>query len=167
MKTKIAFILLVLLTLAFMPWHGSFYAGHGILFCNSASNCRHEIGHMMDDDLGDISKTPEFGTAIATYLYAQSKYFELDQVTDVIQGTGGIFFYNPEYQLFGKRFGHYPQQELYANIYAAMQGDYATIPESLQPLYSQDAKYTDLYDCLMNAKVKLCGWALHIERGER
>jgi hypothetical protein len=141
---------------------GSIYA-YGFIYCNSENDCRHEIGHRMDHELGQVSKSDNFGLAIATHLYMQSKYFELDTITDVIYGTGGIFFYSDEYQPFGKRYGSYPQQELYANIYAKVNGDISKLPVILQPFYSTDKFYINLYNCLMENEIKYCNKSLYIE----
>lgn len=114
--------------------------------CNERWECRHEVGHVMDRELGYPSKSDEFANAIRTYLYVRAKYAELDNITDVIYGTSGIFNYDERYTNPFYAYLHaLPQQELYANIYNEVDGDISKLDPLLRAFYSDDPRYQRLY----------------------
>lgn len=130
------------------------------LLCVGAYECRHEIGHRMDAENGHPSRTYEFGHAIELYLYVELHH---DQPSKL---SLSILTYPP---LMVHRAPRFPitssgQEELYADMYAWVDGETDKLPEIFREFYSQDAKYQKLYDCLMSKPVKLCGPALHVEK---
>ena len=130
--------------------HSSFYLSDlNFIHCKDNVACRHEVGHLMDDDLGDPSTTEKFGAAVSLYLYYQVKYDETDAITDAIFGTGGIFYYSKEYKPFNSEAGSSPQQELYANIYLAVNGDVSKLPPVFREFYSDSDQYNKIYKDLI------------------
>ena len=115
--------------------------------CDKQWECRHEIGHVLDREMGYPSKSDAWATAIRTYLYVRAKYASLDQITDVIYGTSGIFNYDVRYTnpLYAATHS-LPQQELYANIYTAVDGDISKLDPMLRVFYSDDPRYQRLYE---------------------
>ncbi|RPJ29154.1 MAG: hypothetical protein EHM33_01930 [Chloroflexi bacterium] len=161
-------ILVLLLAVPVSMGGDSFYAkGSGVLYCESDTLCLHEIGHMMDDDLGYPSRSDEFSTAVLLYMYNSIKYSpELlpEPFTSAILAQPGMIAYSKDYTLLGVERFSSPQEELYANLYLLADGNIDIMPEIFRSFYSREAKYTELYDCLTSAPVKLCGAALHIEK---
>jgi hypothetical protein len=160
------FILLVLALLLPISTSGrSFYNGiSGAMFCDSAEGCRHEIGHRMDDDQRYPSRSKEFGTAVLLYAYANIKYTDaLEPFSAAILAQDGMLRYSDDFTLIGVERFSSPQEELYANIYQLAGGNIDRLPEIFRPFFSRDAKYIELYDCLMASELKLCGISLHLE----
>jgi hypothetical protein len=146
-RTLIALMLVVMLinafTAEFMPGRSSYSFRTDILDCDNLEplkGCRHEIGHKMDGDLGMQSLTPEF--AIATQAIVQ---------------TMMITAQPSEFGLFISVYPDPDPRELYAGLYARVNGDITKLPESLQPFFSTDKSYLELYDCLAQDGINLCG----------
>jgi len=116
--------------------------GVGVLDCNYFYGCRHEIGHKMDQDLGFPSESPEFGHALQMYMLVELKREAPSDLSVFLIMYPGVFAAYP-----GQGGGSL-QNELYATVYTEANGDISLIPESLQPFYSKDQKYLDLYSCL-------------------
>lgn len=155
--------LLLAVLLPVPPRDGSIYNGiSGAMFCNSAGACLHEIAHMIDDEAGYPSRSPEFGGALMVHL-AFAFGYQMDDTAKLILAQDGVLTYNADYSLGGVEMWSSPQAELYANIYEMHGGDVAKIPDALRPFYSDNEKYTDLYNCLMQADFRICGRAVHIE----
>lgn len=116
----------------------------GVLDCNNLDalkGCRHEIGHKMDDDLGHPSQSPEFMIAVKAYTIVELNSGQVPSDMAML-----IHFYPDQTPV-----------ELYAAIYARADGDIWLIPESLRMFYSNDPKYTQLYDCLSERdQVNVC-----------
>lgn len=125
----------------------------GITYCAVEEDCRHEVGHLMDHNLGDISKTKEFGMATLAYSMYQIKYIEyLDVFAIHILGNPGTFTYTDKYKPFQSQAGSSPQAELYAKLYAQVDGDISQLPEILRPFYTDNKKYDEVYDHLVKYK---------------
>jgi hypothetical protein len=135
---------------------GNFYNEPlGLIRCGDEFSCWHEVGHLVDDDMEWISKTPEFGKATLTYVVYKIKYEELDDISRSILATQGIFIYSSSYKAFGWEAGSSPQQEVYANIYANVKGDISKLPEILRPFYDTGKNYKKLFNHLMENKSKI------------
>jgi len=129
---------------------GSFYNETlSIVRCKDEFWCWHEIGHLIDDEMGWISMSPDFGKATLTYAIYKIKYEELDDISRSILSTQGVFVYSSSYKAFGWESGSSPQQEVYANIYANVKGDINKIPEILRPFYDTGKDYDSLFSHLM------------------
>lgn len=134
------------------PQNSSYSFNLNILDCDNIEylrGCRHEIGHKMDDDLGRPSLTSEF--IIATQAYATA---QLDLL--VVPDDLAIFI------------RVYPDKnpiELYAGIYAYVEGDISKLPPPLQKFYSNDPVYLDLYDCLAQIGLNICGRSVSFLKG--
>lgn len=138
--------------IAVYPTANLLYTGHsfyqeevGFIYCSGKWECRHEVGHLMDHDMGDISKSKEFGMAVSMYLYYQFKYGERNNITDTIIGTTGMFAYSDRYRPFGEASASSPQQELYANLYANVDGDISKLSPILSGFYRNEDKYEEIY----------------------
>lgn len=155
-------VLLVVL-LPIPPKGGSVYNKmSGSLYCVSDGGCRHEIGHKMDDDLGQPSHLAEFGNAVMIHLLYAAK-FGADDAARLILTQPGMLAYSDTFTIWGARRFTSPQSELYANLYELSNGDVSVLPGVFQQFFSKDTEYTQLHDCLMSARVKVCGRALHVE----
>lgn len=163
MRKHYAIFLAVPFLLALLPRHSVYNAPTGVLYCNTAVGCRHEIGHKIDDDLGYPSKSAEFGNAVMVHL-AFALQYQMDAAAIKILTQDGMLTYSDKFSPLGMAWFSSPQEELYARIYETSGGDVAQIPPALRPFYSGDEKYIDLYDCLMSASFKICGRALHVEK---
>jgi hypothetical protein len=153
--------IVLLLVLALRPsFERGFYAG--VIVCRNAENCRHEIAHRMDADAGYPSRSAAFGDALRIH-FVGSLTYGMDEYAELIFKQGGVFQYDRNFSVFGMERFSSPQAELYADIYLTAGGDVTAIPPLLRPFYNTDESYTDLYNCLMSADVKLCGTALHME----
>lgn len=137
----------------FMPGRSSYSFNLGVLDCNNIephnnNGCRHEIGHKMDDDLGMPSLTPEF--AVATQATVQAMMISL-QPNDMA--------------IFISVYPDKDPRELYAGIYAYVEGDISRLPKDLRPFFSADESYLDLYDCLAQDGLNICGRSISILKG--
>jgi len=146
--------LMVLATPTINVWIHSrgFYQPHlNLVYCETeAWICRHEVGHILDHDMGQISKSPEFGGAISTYMYLEYKYGDMNSFTEEITR---VLYYSDVYHGFGQEMDSSPQQELYASLYADVKGDITKLPTILQPFYSNDPKYQSMYEYLLVNKI--------------
>jgi len=152
---KIVLLFLVissLITASFTPAVSSYSFWSNILDCNNVNymrGCRHEIGHKMDDDLGLISESSEFGTALTGYMLHELKTEKPSELSEVLIGYPGVFSH---YSGQGSA-----QQEIYAGIYSWANGDLSKIPQTLRPFFSSDQSYLDLYECLSREnRLNLC-----------
>ena len=137
-----------------------YYIG-SFIFCNSDVSCRHEIGHMMDYELGSTSKSLEFAEAIRLHLYVDIAFSNtMDDISVLIFNHGGIFRYDDDYDFLGVQMFSSPQQELYANMYTMVNGDVSKLDGSLLPYFSNDSKYIELYECLM--KKQICNGSIRL-----
>lgn len=158
----LAVILFIALALPISPYGNKGYYNFATnsLYCNSGTGCRHEIGHRMDVESNHPSRSTEFAHAVQLYLYVE---LHKEPVSDFAMA---VLTYPP---LMSHRTPRFPvsssgQEELYADMYRWVNGNIDSLPEIFRPFYSRDAKYTELYKCLMSAPVKICGTALHIEK---
>lgn len=157
-----AFIILAVFLLPVSPYgnKGYYNFATNTLYCNSARGCRHEIGHRMDAEAGHPGRSSEFSHSIQLYLYVE---LHKEPVSDFAMA---VLTFPP---MMSHRAPRFPisssgQEELYADMYAWVDGDIEEIPEIFRTFYSRDEKYKDTYNCLMQNRVSLCGAALHIEK---
>jgi hypothetical protein len=106
----------------------------------------------MDDDMNHISRSKEFGTALMLYVMYQIKYTELDKFGVIIFTYPGMLVYSDQYQPYKVEAGSSPQEELYARLYAEVDGDISKLPVLLQQFYKSDRKYDEAYASLINQK---------------
>lgn len=150
-----------LLVLAFFvvelnPGTSSYSFELNILDCDNIqymSGCRHEIGHKMDDDLGSPSLTSEFGNAVQLYIMVGLMHTPQDKLAVTLLTYPGVFQYDKTHPLM-------IQREVYAAIYAWVDGDVSKLPDSFKPFYSDDPSYLDLYDCLAKNGLNICGQSI-------
>jgi hypothetical protein len=131
----------------------SFYVPNLFIYCDSESHCRHEVAHLMDHDLGDGSKTQLFGATIGAYLNGQFKYGESNIITDTIMTEPGLLYYSDLYAPTGLEAWSSPQQELYSDLYARVNGDLTALPGTFVQFYSDDPKYERIYQYLLVHKI--------------
>lgn len=132
----------------------SYSYGLNVLDCNNLEylkGCRHEIGHKMDDDMGWPSLTDEFAIATQAHVIVQTRPLEVpDDVAFVIS-------------LYPDR----DPREIYAAIYASVDGHIERLPAALQPFYSTDQSYLTLYDCLSDHPgLNVCGLSFSYLRSQ-
>ncbi len=159
----IAAALLTLSVLPISPYgnKGFYNFASNTLYCNDTYSCRHEIGHRMDDDLGHPSRSGDFAHAIQLYLYVE---LHKEIVPDFAMG---ILVYPPMMSHWNKRFPVLTsgQEELYADMYAWVDGEIEELPEIFREFYSRDTAYSELYKCLTKpAKVNLCDRSVYISK---
>lgn len=136
----------------FMPGRSSYSFRLGVLDCNNLgelTGCRHEIGHKMDADLGMPSLTPEFAIATQTLVQTMMLTAQPDDMA--------IFI------------AVYPDKnpvELYAGIYSRVKGDVSKLPDILQPFFTDDPSYLNLYDCLARTGLNICGRSFSFLKGK-
>ncbi len=125
----------------------------GITYCAVEEDCRHEVGHLMDQDLGTVSESKEFGEATLGYVMYSIKYNDyLDPISVIILGNPGTFTYSKKYKPFQSQAGSSPQAELYAKLYAQVDGDISQLPEILRPFYTENKKYDLVHTHLVKYK---------------
>lgn len=133
------------LVLPIMPFRaGAYNPTTNLLFCTTRESCTHEIGHMMDTELGYISTSHDFSYAIKLYVASEMM-------------TG-----NPSKLAYHLHFSDEHIIERYANLYADVDGDISRLPQPLQQFYSDSKSYQDMLDCLMASSVAWCGRGLRI-----
>ena len=148
-------LLIIILSNAFVseivPRRSSYSFNLGLLDCNNVEplkGCRHELGHKMDGDLGMPSLSTDF--AVVTQATVQTMWITLEP-NDI-----AVFI------------AVYPDKdprELYAGIYSYVEGDISKLPESLQPFFSNDPSYLQLYDCLAQIGLNICGRSISFLKG--
>lgn len=150
-------LLVILLSNVFVseivPSRSSYSFNIGVLDCNNIEplkGCRHEIGHKMDGDLGMPSLSTEFAIAFQSYVLVETR---LGHMPSDLAMTMVLY---PERD----------SRELYATIYAKVEGDVSKLPESLRVFYSDDPSYLDLYDCLAQTGLNICGRSISYLKGE-
>ena len=159
-KATVAIILLSIFAVGFYPTANSIATSHGqyqpllgFTYCDPDPwICWHELGHLMDDKLGDPSKSYEFGIAMRAYLFVQIKYSNgADEYTNTILSMPGIIGYTDAFsQPFNFGSGSSPQQEAYASIFATAGGDISKMPAVFQPFYENNPeKYKAMHEYLM------------------
>lgn len=151
--------LLVVLQLV-LPYTSILFNGYsfhqstlGFTYCKQEKDCRHEVGHLMDTELGHISRTSVFGSALMIHLAFSFEYGQVDDYTRLILSKEGILSYSENYKPYHYGAGSSPQEELYADIYDLSGGDISKIPLTLRPLFSEDSRYETVYDELVENKV--------------
>lgn len=138
-------------------YHGAYQPSTNSLYCPSSALCLHEIAHMMDREMGYPSRTEDYAQALRFILYTE--------LYRHIEGTAGYILYAPGVISYSRSAtASSSQEELYAMYYSYHYGQLNTMHPLLRSFYSDDARYTDLYACLMSKRVSLCGNALHIEQ---
>lgn len=110
----------------------------------------------MDADLKHRSRSYEFSHAVQLYLYVELHH---ETVSDFAMA---VLTYPP---MMSHRVVRFPvsssgQEELYADMYAWVDGDIGRLPEIFREFYTNDASYRDLYQCLMANKVNICDGAV-------
>lgn len=162
-STAIKVFLLILVVGFVSPYLNSFGSenshtpGIDLIKCTYEWACRHEIGHLMDKDLGEPSKTPAFASATLMHLTLTIKYGDMDAVGAAILSTPGVIQYTEAYKPYHPSVGTSPQQEAYASIYASVEGDVDKLPPEFRDLYSDDLKYDEIYKQLMEKGYYLKG----------
>lgn len=125
-----------------------------LTYCAKAEDCRHEVGHQMDTDMGHISRTKEFGEAIMLFVIYQIKYEDkFSDISAMIFANPGMMIYSDSYQPYHIEAGSSPQEELYAKMYAKVDGDISKLPVIFQKFYKQDTRYDEIYNHLVDKKV--------------
>lgn len=149
----IVVLLLILLAIELIPQRSSYSYRLDVLDCNNLEplkGCRHEIGHKMDDDLGMPSMTSEFSVAILAHVLVETRPMEVpDDVAILVR-------------LYPDR----DPREIYAAIYASVDGRIERLPASLQPFYSTDPSYLTLYRCLAQTGFNFCGGSFSYLKGQ-
>jgi hypothetical protein len=124
-----------------------------VITCNhTPSSCWHEIGHVIDVRMNNVSKTPEFGAAVQLYLFYQIKYTDNTQAMEIVFNAPGIITYSEHFQPFHLEAFSSPQQELYADIFSVAGGDLNKIDPALRKFYLDGKDYQTLYERLMTEK---------------
>lgn len=127
-----------------IPQRSSYSYNWNVLDCNNLEplkGCRHEIGHKMDDDLGIPSQTTAFAVATKAHVLVETRPMEVPDDTAIL-----IILYPDS-----------DPREVYAALYASVDGDISRLPLSLQAFYSTDPAYLMLYNCLSKPGLNLCG----------
>jgi len=160
-RTKFNLITLILLVIFMLPVSpygnkGYYNFASNTLYCHNAYSCRHEIGHSMDAALDHPGRSYEFSHAIQLYLYVELHH---ETVSDFAMA---ILTYPP---MMSHRVVRFPvsssgQEELYADMYAWVDGDIDQLPEIFQEFYTNDASYRALYQCLMASELNICDRAV-------
>lgn len=157
--TRVALLIWVayqMLPIPSSPYNGAYQPLTNSLYCPSSALCYHEIAHMMDAEMGYPSRTETYAQTLRFILYSE--------LYGSITPTAGYILYAPGLISYSRSAtASSSQEELYAMYYSYHYGDTHTMHTLLQPYYSTDQRYTDLYDCLMRARISLCERALHIE----
>jgi hypothetical protein len=110
----------------------------------------------MDAALDHPSRSYEFSHAIQLYLYVELHH---EAVSDFAMA---ILTYPP---MMNHRVARFPvsssgQEELYADMYAWVDGDIDKLPEIFRDFYTNDASYRALYQCLVANKINICNRAV-------
>ena len=134
------------------------------LICDNYESCVHEVGHKMDDDLGRVSHSEEFGNALRVMLVYSAKTDDWNEYSKTLLTYGGILQYNPIYSIVGVERFSSPQEELYADLYRLSGGNIDNIPTQLQKFYSTDQKYKDLIQCLSVRSICGLAFRMHVNR---
>jgi hypothetical protein len=132
-----------------------YFAPMKLAYCVKPEDCRHEVGHLIDDDMGHISRSKEFGTALMLYVMYQIKYSELDRFGVIIFTNPGSLVYSNSYQPYNTEAGSSPQEELYAKLYAEVDGDISKLPPLLRKFYKTNPEYDKAYTSLITTKYYL------------
>ncbi len=132
-----------------------YFAPMKLAYCAKPDECRHEVGHLIDDDMGHISRSKEFGTALMLYVMYQIKYSELDRFGVIIFTNPGSLVYSNSYQPYNTEAGSSPQEELYAKLYAEVDGDISKLPPLLRKFYQTNPEYDKAYTSLITTKYYL------------
>lgn len=144
---------IVIFVAVFTPNQSSYSFLTGVLDCYNIQHmrgCRHEIAHKMDQEEGMISKTPEFGHSVQTYLLKELRKENPSELAQILITYPGVYIYEPT-QISS------PQVEVYAAIYAWAEGDLHRIPRGLRKYYSSSPFYLSLYSCLSNPQqINIC-----------
>lgn len=129
-----------------------------LTYCAKVEDCRHEIAHQMDTDMGHISQTKEFGEAIMLFVIYQIKYEDkFSDISAMIFANPGMMIYSDSYQPYHIEAGSSPQEELYAKMYAKVDGDTSKLPVIFQKFFKQDKRYDEIYNHLVEKKIYLKG----------
>ncbi len=101
----------------------------GLYWCSDTYSCNHERAHKMDAQLGWISHSKEWRTALGNYvleMYAQKTF---THITYLVLGKA-LAHENNFHQLITDE-----QAEIYADIFAISHASKAEMPDSLEPFY--------------------------------
>ena len=150
----VALLLGVIFVQTFTPATSSYLFWANVLDCNNTTylrGCRHEIGHKMDDNLNQPSQSYEFSVAVNSYLLKEYRYGHPSDLAIYIHDYPAIY---KEYYPTQKAM----RRELYAAIYAHVNGDISLIPRGIRRFYSKDPLYESLYSCLAQpGQFNICG----------
>jgi len=151
-KKILIFSLLIIATLIFALMilspskYGSYNLFTGHITCDNRDECLHEAAHKYDDEMGYISKTTEFKSAVNTYRAVLYLVPSEDYKTDLFDyyivffpGVGAPRL--PEKNITKNSFwqgGWGGYTELYASIVEYANGDINQIPESLRGFYDME-----------------------------
>lgn len=106
------------------PGVKGYYFGFGLIWCTDRTSCLHEVGHLLDDRAGWISKSKQYIGAVELYETVQALR---SPNPDMAWKTFTVFFYQnrpdgPDRSLL---------MELYATMFAAAGGK----PENMEPSF--------------------------------
>jgi hypothetical protein len=105
--------------------HGAFNTISGLVWCETRSDCVHEMGHALDQKAGWISGSPEFGRAVELYLVVELQKNEAAELP--------VLILNFTYR------GSDPQglmkQELYAYLFQRADGQPEGMPADFVRFY--------------------------------
>lgn len=130
------------LVLAVLLWgisvyqRSNFYVyGWGLIHCTDEYTCLHEAGHRLDDELGNISRSKEFGDFLKVYVATHlDGDLEKNWLAYRILTYDGILNYSEQYYSGRERLSN-PIQELYADIYGWFDGDITAMPVEFRRFY--------------------------------
>jgi hypothetical protein len=145
MKKLILIVLVALLVInTLYLFKNSFYSpDFDLIVCHNQNSCLHEMGHQLDNELGNISKSKEFQLATLAYIKIIWDYPQFrDTFSNLFIGYSGITSpYQDENRIIFKlanntnKWGGY--SELYADIFAYVNGDISKIPEFFRGFYER------------------------------
>lgn len=95
----------------------------GLYWCTSPASCLHEQGHKLDQELGWISHSKEFGDAVKIYILSESK-----------KDKPGEFLY----KIFATP--DFTMPEIYAQIYSWSGGNPDNMPKVFRTFYRENGR---------------------------
>lgn len=151
-----SFSLLILIAMPLkLNSRGQYFGNPDVLYCKDPYACRHEIGHRMDHDLGYPSMSTDFSMAVRLYVIVQlsesgnAEAYEENSLAYSILSAPGVVGYDKEFSFGGSEMWSSPMMELYASLYANVDGNIGLLPPELQRFYSNDQSYRDTFSCLV------------------
>lgn len=111
------------------PGVKGYYFGFGLIWCTDHKSCLHEVGHMLDDRAGWVSRSKQYIGAVELYEMVQALRSPDPQTA---WKTFTVFFYQnrpdgPDRRLL---------MELYATMFAEAGGKPQNMDESFRNFYN-------------------------------